>query len=765
MPARSVLLSACLIAVCACAARAEPAASNFDETVAPVLVRRCLECHSGLEPAGKLDLSRRETMLAGGESGPAIVPANAEKSLLWQRVAAGEMPLKKPLLSPSEKEVLRQWIIGGAAWGQGPLDLFRFTSERRAGYDWWALQPLAQVSPSEIGDYGGAANGIDLFIVQKLRESGLRPSPPADRRTLIRRLSFDLLGLPPAPGDVAAFLADTRPDAYERLVDRLLASPDYGVRWGRHWLDAVRFGESQGFERDRIRENAWPYRDWVIDALNADMPYREFAQWQIAGDVLRPDDKHAVVATGFLVAGPYDEVGKQQQSAAMKLVVRQDELEDLVSVVGQTFLGLTVNCARCHDHKFDPIRQREYYQLCSALDGVQHGTRDLSEPAVREQARKLDQEIAALQKTLRELEAKKPPDEGGRREELKHQIAAQSDERAKLNVFTTYAVTPQTPGVTHVLLRGNPASLGNSVTPGGAATRTDQPADFGLPADAPDAARRTRLADWITDQQQPLFARVMVNRLWHHHFGAGLVDTPNDFGFNGGRPSHPELLDYLSGELIRDGWRLKSLHRRIVTSATYRQSSRYDEQAAAVDAGNRLLWRKSPTRLEAEPLRDSMLTVAGQHNPQMGGPGYRDFTTFVRNSQFYEMLDPLGYQHQRRTVYRTWIRSARSGLLDVFDCPDPSTKTPRRAVTVTPLQALALSNNSFVLRMSEQFAQRLRREAGDAAARQVRRAYALCYARDPDESELAALVPFATEHGPAELCRVLLNSNEFLYVD
>ena len=533
---------------------------------------------------------------------------------------------------------------------------------------------------------------------------------------------------------------------------------------GTGWT-SVRFGESQGFERDKIRENAWPYRDWVIDALNADMPYDEFARRQIAGDVLRPDDHAAIIATGFLVAGPFDEVGKQQQSAAMKAVVRQDELEDLVSVVGQTFLGLTVNCARCHDHKFDPIRQQEYYQLCSALDGVQHGTRDLSEPAVREQAKKLDQQLAPLQKTLREVEAKKPPDESGRRDELKQQIAALTEQKAKLNIVTTYAVTPQTPGVTHVLTARQSGSAGCRRDAGGDRGPRGAPDGFGLSADAPDADRRTRLADWITDEQQPLFARVMVNRLWHHHFGAGLVDTPNDFGFNGGRPSHPELLDYLASELIRGGWRLKRLHRLIVTSATYRQSSRYDDQAAGVDADNRLLWRKSPVRLEAESLRDAMLTVAGQLNPQMGGPGYRDFTTYVHNTQFYSMLDPVGYEFQRRTVYRTWIRSGRSGLLDVFDCPDPSTKTPRRAVTVTPLQALALSNNSFVLRMSEQFAQRLRREAGEVVAGQVRRACELCYARCPDEAELAALVPFAAEHGPAELCRVLLNSNEFLYVD
>lgn len=748
----------CLIAVAADCAGAESGSTRFDEVVAPVLVRRCLECHSGLEPAGKLDLSRRETALRGGESGAVVMASEPEKSLLWQRVAAGEMP-PKGKLTDAEKATLRRWIAEGADWGTASLDLFRYTTERRAGYDWWALQPLMNQAASSSGPT------IDSLIRQKLEQQGLQPSPAADRRMLIRRLSFDLLGLPPTPDEVAAFLKDERPDAYERLVDRLLASPDYGIRWSRHWLDAVRFGESQGFERDKIRDNAWPYRDWVIDSLNADMPYDLFARLQIAGDVLRPTDKSAVIATGFLVAGPFDEVGKTQQSAAMKVVVRQDELEDLVSVVGQTFLGLTVNCARCHDHKFDPIRQQEYYQLAAALDGVQHGTQDLSEPAVREQARNLDKEIGGLQKSLRELEAKKSAEDSGRIEELKRTLAAKTEQRTKLPVFTTYAVLPQTPGITHVLLRGNPTSPGDAVKPGGITTGADRAADFGLAADAPDVARRTRLAQWITDEQQALFARVMVNRLWHHHFGSGLVDTPNDFGFNGGRPSHPELLDYLAGELIRADWRLKPLHRLMVTSATYKQSSRFNEQSAAVDAGNRLLWRKSPTRLDAESLRDAILAVSGQLNPQMGGPGYRDFSTYVHNTQFYQMLDPVGPEFQRRTVYRTWIRSGRSGLLDAFDCPDPSTKTPRRAVTVTPLQALALQNNSFVLRMSQRYAERLRNEVSEDPQAQIRRAYQLCYARDPDDAELAALGPFVAQHGAAELCRVLFNSNEFLYVD
>jgi hypothetical protein len=978
---------------------------NFDERVAPIFIRHCLECHSGVEPKGNLDLSRRAAAQKGGDSGEPIVAGKPEASLLWQRVRDDEMPPKHPL-GEADKTALRNWIAAGATWNGDELDLFRFTTERRAGYDWWALQPLA--SPALLVndfdpafDPAWARNGIDRFIAAKLAERGLHPSARADRRTLIRRLSFDLLGLPPSPEQVEAFVSDTREDAYERLVDELLASPHYGVRWARHWLDVARFGESQGFERDKLRENAWPYRDWVVDAFNTDFPYDEFARLQIAGDVLRPDEPAAVIATGFLVAGPYDEVGKQQQSAAMKAVVRQDELEDFASVVGQTFLGLTVHCARCHDHKFDPIRQREYYQMTAALDGVQHGSRDVISRADRLRAERLDRELTALKDARRALLAsarrrasadgdqaaklrtaapaplgrwtfdedakdsagplhaslqgaarlhegrlvvdgkdsyaatvpltadlrvktleawvrlddleqrgggaisvqtldgqvfdaivfgeQEPgrwmagsdhfqrtksfggPEETGAAERIVHvaivyhadgtiagyrdgkpygnpyksdgpvkfaagkaqlvfglrhgapsgnhllrgaieaaqlydraltaeeiaasaaaeaggfsvarllalmtddqrqaharleaQIERLSAERDGVKPLSVYAVTPAAPGVSHVLLRGNPAAKGDVVAASGVAALIGPAADFGLPPDAPDKPRREELANWITDVHNPLFARVIVNRLWHYHFGVGLVDTPNDFGFNGGRPTHPELIDYLAGELLRSRWSLKSVQRLIVTSATYQQASQSRGDALAIDAGNRLLWRMSPQRLEAEAIRDATLAVTGQLNTEFGGLGYRDFTTFVRNTQFYEMLDPVGPEFNRRSIYRTWVRSGRSSFLDTFDCPDPSTKTPDRAVTVTPLQALALMNNSFVLRMSERFAERLRREAGDDARRQIARACRLAYARDPTGEELQIVLPFVEQHGLAEFCRVLLNSNEFLYID
>ena len=388
---------------------------TFDREVAPLLVRRCLDCHNGTEKKGMLDLSRIESATKGGETGAVLVPGKAADSLLWQRVRDGEMPPKKPL-PKEEVELLRRWIDGGAKWGTSPIDPFAFTSSARAGYDWWSLQPVLRPAvpdlKSQISNFKSEVrNPIDHFVWKKLAAEGLSPSPPAENRTLIRRLSFDLLGLPPTPQEIAAFEKDDSPQAYAKLVDRLLESPHFGERWTRHWLDIIRFGESQGFERDKLRTNSWRYRNWVVSAFNRDLPYDEFVRLQLAGDVLRPDDPEAVIATGFLVAGAYDDVGQTQQSAAMRAVVRQEEMEDYVSTIGETFLGLTVHCARCHDHKFDPIPARDYYRLSAVLAGVRHGERDVpaGDDAWRASQQKivadLNRELNSVTARLTEIEA------------------------------------------------------------------------------------------------------------------------------------------------------------------------------------------------------------------------------------------------------------------------------------------------------------------------------------------------------------------------
>ncbi|MBD3673398.1 MAG: DUF1549 domain-containing protein, partial [Planctomycetaceae bacterium] len=376
---------------------AKAADVDFDQQIAPLITSKCLDCHSSREPEGNLNLSSKKAAFAGGDSGGVISPGQLTESYLWNRISNDEMPPKHPLTA-KEKQLFKKWIESGAKWGTDPIDPFAFTTDSRAGYDWWSLQPLRDVQSAD-----STSHPIDAFVRKQLKKHRLSPSPRADRRTLIRRLSFDLVGLPPTTDEVEAFIADDSPNAYEKLVDRLLSSPHYGERWARHWLDLARFGESQGFERDKLRDNAWPYRDWVINALNNDMPYDRFTRLQLAGDILHPNDANAITATGFLVAGAYDEVGQSQQSAAMRAVVRQDEMEDYVGTVGQTFLGLTVNCARCHDHKFDPITQAEYYRLASALSGVRHGERPYRTEEIEEQIRSSQQQLVRTQSQIEAL--------------------------------------------------------------------------------------------------------------------------------------------------------------------------------------------------------------------------------------------------------------------------------------------------------------------------------------------------------------------------
>jgi hypothetical protein len=974
-------------------------APDYETAVVPILKKRCIECHSKTRPRGGLDLSTREAMLKGGEGGAAIVPGKPDDSLIWIYVDQGTMP-PKDFLPKDERKILYDWIAGGARWDKKSADSQPpSVPTAKAGRDWWSLQPVQRPELPRVTKTGWAKNAIDLFVLNKLEAHGWAPAPPADRRTLLRRLAFDLTGLPPTPEELGAFVNDDRPEAYEEWVDRYLASPQYGVRWTRRWLDLARFGESNGFEHDEFRSNAWPYRDWVVDALNSDMPFDRFARSQLAGDALEPNNPRAIEATGFLVAGAYDSVGQTQQSEIMRKVVRQDELEDLVGTVSQTFLGLTVHCARCHDHKFDPISQTEYYQFASGLSGVRHGERELApleDNFQREQERierlaarvaefeapyrerlqiaavqsgapapkplaqwDFDQDLrdhsgagdailfggaklqsdgllvdgktgyAATAPLTRDLRAKTlevwvrlndlvqrggaalsiqtlngqvfdaivfgereagvwmagsegfaryqsmgaepereaadraislaiayredgtitayrdgkllgTPYNGGPlpsfragesqvifglrhgtpggnrmlagtivrarvydRELSPAEVAASaaSGDDAKLTAaiasdlssekrsewtrlkfelaqarralsrtsHKVYAVTPRQPEVTHRLKRGNTKQPGEVVSAGGIAALSGPPSEFGLAPDAPEAARRVRLAAWITDAKNPLFSRVVVNRIWQGHFGEGLVETASDFGWSGGLPSHPELLDWLAAEFVERGWRIKAIHRLIVTSATYRQSSAINPAAAQADASCRLLWRKAPLRLEAETVRDAMLAVSGVLDTRLGGPGFREFSISqavgTTTNQFKPLAPREGPLFTRRTLYRTWARGGRNGFLDAFDCPDPSTTAPRRPVTTTPLQALALLNNEVVLRLADRFAQRVQADAGADLSAQIDRAYRLAFGRAPDDEERRLSRQVVEHYGLCTLARGLFNSNEFLYID
>jgi hypothetical protein len=735
-------------------------AASPDEAASQLIARNCLECHNASDRKGGLDLMQRATALKGGETGPALNADHLDKSLLIERVMKGEMPPEeRPPLAAEEKALLREWIAAGAKWSADTIDPFRYTTGRRAGYDWWSLQPVQSIEPPQIRNPQSAIrNPIDAFVQAKLADKSLESSPPADRRTLIRRLSFGLTGLPPTPAEVDAFLADQDERAYEKLVDRLLDSPHYGERWARHWLDIVRFGETQGFERNKLRPSLWKYRDFVVEAFSSDLPYDDFIRWQIAGDVLRPDDPLAVVASGFLVLGPYDLTAYNNGTPDMRKFAREEELEGLVGVVCQTFLGLTVNCSRCHDHKFDPITQREFYQISSAIGGTYQ---DAEREGLSEAGRAAAQErIAQLKAEIETL----PGDENlARRSRLESVVRL-------LEGGPVHVTHPQQPGPWKILARGDFKQPGEVVSPRGIAAVVGPKADWGLAQDSPEAERRNALAEWIADPNNPLTPRVIVNRLWAHHFGAGLVRTPSDFGFQGGQPSHPELLDWLARQLVQPDegapWRLKRIQRLIVTSATYRQASHTNLQAATVDADNRLLWRQLPRRLEAEAFRDAVLAVSGDLDRRLGGPGYRDWTVkSAGDNENYTVFDAVGGEFNRRSIYRMVIRAGTSPLLDVLDCPDPSVPAPLRSVTTTPQQALSLLNNKFMEHSAQRFAKRLTREAPDDPTAQIRRAYALAIARQPDDAEIEFARKFVAEHGLPQFCLVLFNASEFLYVD
>lgn len=549
------------------------------------------------------------------------------------------------------------------------------------------------------------------------------PAPEADRATLIRRLTFDFHGLPPTPAEVAAFVHDRRPDAYELLVDRLLASPRYGERWGRHWLDVVHYGDTHGYDKDKRRSNAWPYRDYVIRALNADKPYARFVQEQIAGDVLFPADPDAVAATGFIAAGPWDFVGhvELREGTVDKLKARLLDRDDMLSNAIGTFVSMTVHCARCHDHKFDPIKQEDYYRLQAVFAGVDRADRPL-----------------AAAKT-----------------------------QVPLNPQLVYAVQSHAPRPIHLLHRGNVESPRSPMPAGTLAAVPDLEPVFRLAEPANEGSRRAALAQWLTDPRNCLTWRSIVNRVWHYHFGRGLVDTPNDFGKMGSLPSHPELLDWLAIEFRDSGGSLKSLHRLIVRSAVYRQSSRHNEAFAKVDADNRFLWRMNRQKLDAESVRDTVLQVSGQLRQQMHGPGYDLFRFKDDHSPVYDhsaldrIYDPSTW---RRTVYRFAVRSVPNPFLESLDCADPNINTPVRNTTLTALQALALLNDPFMIRQAEHFARRLENEC-DGLPAQIDHAFLLAFSRRATASEQKAIVEYAQTHGLANACRLLFNMNEFVFID
>ena len=944
----------------------------FEAKIAPALSAKCVACHQAGNAKGGLDLTTREAMLRGGEGGAGVVAGKPGASPVYLRAVSQdgqkpEMPEKGEPLTDKEATALREWIAQGANWPEKRV----LREKSKADASFWSLQPVAKNTPPDVTDAPALwrSHPVDRFVSQELHKRGLNPNEPADARTFIRRATFDLLGLPPTPDEVAAFERECReelknsknavaPRAVERLIDRLLQSPHYGERWGRHWLDVIRFGESRGYERNEIITNLWPFRDYVIKSFNDDKPFDRLVLEHLAGDVIGKDQPEVEVGSAFLVAGPYDDVGNQDKVAAAQ--IRADQMDEMIRATSEAFLGLTIGCARCHDHKFDPLTQRDYHAFYATFAGTVHGTRAVATRADREQhaarLKPLEQERDRLTADRAKLEAElterakqgeselakqwtrprhsrygteesfephaakfvrllveaNDQDDGkspgfridefevwsdeaasrnvalasnggaakGASREVKdfadayspaltidgkfgerwissgpesellitlrepskirrvffssdrpralredtqltifageyrietsldgkewRTVASSSDREPKTDslrkarlrkLITTdednaklmslkselarvekqIAEVPALPvwwvgnhkpitDAQHVFVGGNPQRRGEAVTPASLAVLSPLSSAYSQEASADEGTRRVSLAKWLTADDNPLTSRVLANRVWQYHFGKGLVDTPSEFGYMGSRPTHPELLDWLATELRRGGWKLKPLHRLIMTSRAYQQSGQWREGPSRADADSRLLWRFPPRRLSAEEIRDSLLSIAGKLDTKMGGLGFKLYEYQQDNVATYVPLDQHGPETYRRSIYHHNARAARVDVLTDFDCPDPAFAEPRRAATTSPLQALTLMNHRFSLDMVSLLTERLQRDATNSS-QQVRRAFELAFSRSPRDEELNAATQLIAKHGLRAFCRALLNSNELIHVN
>lgn len=1002
---------------------------DFERDIRPVLKKHCIGCHGPVQKTSGLRLDAKSFAFQGGDSGPVLIPGQSQTSELWLRIHsdddANRMPPEGEPLSETETESIRAWIDSGANWPETVEDTEALKDPRR---DHWAWQPILDTIPPSIDskhvDEATLRNPIDHFIVTKQAEFDFQLSPEADRRTLIRRLAFDLHGLPPTPEQIVAFESDRDPMAYEKLVEQLLDSPRYGERSAQHWLDLAHFADTHGFERDQIREHAWRYRDWVIQAFNEDLSYDQFVRLQIAGDTLAPDDPNSVVATGFLAAGPWDFVGQAETpSPVLKRLARADDLDDMVTQVIAATCAVTINCARCHDHKLDPISHREYYALSSVFAGTKRGNRPVSTGQAEQIAktrsdlkRDLERLMTQLQtasgpswsladivgggdgrgtgkansgidpitgqtilehrgflehakpnqyvesplkivdgvsipdggdlgyvtisstglmahnvastsgkswdairngpvhslfstklgetdyadsdysllgmhsnslitfdlKAIADAPADRPtsdeaqlqdssvqgvqlgggrlhgfrlkgqlgyfgqtardgacvlllvdgkiifrceclgrddgpqsmdlvlPEEGRfltfivtdlgkdishdqvcfintrlerartlsseqeieqqtQRAEIASQIKAVEQQlEAIQDVEQVYAVLSESPPEVHVLSRGDTEQPRDLVSPG-SLTCLAGLTPFSLDASSSDFQRRLALANWITDSANPLFARVMVNRLWQQHFGVGIVATPSDFGLGGTSPTHPELLDWLASYFKQNRYSMKAMHRLICNSATYRQRSSFhpDKEHAtafAQDASNRWLWRQNVRKLDAESTRDAILAASGRLETTMYGPGFREFDYKEEYAPVYSYIAKDEPATSRRSIYRFRVRTTPNPWMASLDCPNSANLTPTRNVTTTALQSLAMLNDEFVLQQSVHLAKRVEAASADQEA-QIGFAWQLLMGRKPSMAESEASRELVQKRGLPTFCRYLFNSNEFVSVD
>ena len=805
-------------------------ASDLSEQAEAILKENCQVCHGAAIQQSGLDLRTRDRILLGGERGAAVVGSSLKGSWLWKLVTHQVKPFMPPgsKLEDEKIEVLRKWIMAGAPMPESAvsdeeaerlkalkkLEDRPITEEERS---WWAFAALSR--PVVPGAKGG--HPIDAFLQEKLAENSLVRSGRADKRTLIRRLYLDLTGLPPTLEDVAEFVADEAPGAWKSLVERLLESPHYGERWGRHWLDLVHYADSGGYERDFDWPSMWRYRDYVVDAFNDDMPYDRFIREQIAGDEIAPDSRDANIATGYLRMVLDNNIKDER--------TRMDELDDNVATTAQTFLAVTVQCARCHNHKFDPIPQKDYYRMQAVFFSTKETDYPLVPPAAVARHEALDKEITdqqePLKKRLKELD--KPHREvlfqakldtlpnyyrvawetpaaertkaqrlNARQVEALYNLILREDMLARMSeqdraryleteesikdlehrrpdpypTARTISEDSPTPLPSYFLHRGDPGTKGSLMEPGVLAVAARIEPSFNAPPEhATTSWRRKQFAEWIASADNPLTARVMVNRIWQHHFGEGIVRTPSNFGKTGMQPSHPELLDWLALEFIDSGWSIKHMHRLMLTSEAYRMASRDLPENLRKDADNKYFWRQSRNRHEVEVIRDQIMAVAGTLDRSVGGPAVRPYidpTLFQSSTDRtwpgMAIGDPASW---RRSIYVFSKRSIRYPMFEAFDQPDMVSSCSRRTRSTVAPQALLLMNNAEVLLQAKYFAQRVALEAGHDPAAQVDLAFELALSRKPNDSEQSRALAFlsGTPTGLVDLCQTLFNLNEFLY--
>jgi len=802
----------------------------FELQVLPILQAHCFTCHgSDKDPRSELRLTSRNSVLKGGKRGPAVSLEKPEESRLLSAIHYQDLKMPpRGKLPTAHIDVLTRWVKMGIPFSdKGSAEVVRTgppqVDERARSF--WAFQPVVRPALPEVKNRDWLANPIDAFVLSKLEQSGFKPAQPADRTTLLRRAYYAVTGLPPSPDEVDAFLADQSSDAYEKVVDRLLASRQYGEHWGRHWLDLVRYAESNSFERDGTKPFVWRYRDYVMRSFNHDKPYDRFIREQLAGDELEDATEDSLIATGYYRLGLWDD------EPADPVLAYFDGLDDIGMTTGQTFLGLTVNCARCHDHKIDPFPQKDYYRLQAFFRGIRHfGVR--SDESVAEASLRFFGGDAAVSKSRdaqagflkrvgeldRDLKAIEDPIHsrlpGGEIDDFKYQqyrvrilqkhvpdlvsqetldrYIALSDERETLSrnrpmtLLPALCVTEEGPKPkdTFVLRRGNPQNQGDKVEPGIPSVLLPSDArDPSIPSPARDAktsGRRTVLADWLADPKNPLTCRVMVNRLWQYNLGRGIVRSTNNFGYAGTPPTHPELLDWLASEFAAGGMQMKRMQRLILTSNTFRMSANGAAELVAKDPENDLLGRFDLRRLTAEEMRDSVLAVCGNLNrTKADGPSvYPIIPGDVLAGQSmpgHNWGKSTLQDAASRSVYVHVKRSLAVPVLAVFDAADPDAPCPVRFTTTQPTQALAMLNGEFAQTESKLFAESVRREAGNEPAEQVRVALKRVVQRTPTQAEVDRGVRFmrtlrekdklSTEEALKRFCLLALNLNEFVYLD